>query len=119
MLDKPIDYALPLTILYSPRGMVLRGNGGGLDMYALVSTMNRVSPYLGRIVSLHRTVAAADRANAALQRRTRRCNGSNCYIPTCVVELITPPRRQPGASHKWVLERDCRHVAPEEHEYVY
>lgn len=88
-------------------------------MYALVDTMDRVSPYLGTIISLHRTVAAADRADAVLQRRTRRRNGSSCYIPTCIVEMITPPRRQPGASRRWVLERDCRHVAPEEHEYVY
>lgn len=88
-------------------------------MYALVSTMNRVSPYLGRIISLHRTVAAADRADAVLQRRTRRCNGESCYIPTCVVELVAPLRRQPGASRRWVLERDCRYVKPEEHDYAY
>lgn len=88
-------------------------------MYALVNTMDRVSPYLGTVISLHRTVAAADRADAVLQRRTRRRNGQHSYIPTTIVELVTPLRRQPGASRRWVLERDCRHVAPEEHDYVY
>lgn len=71
-------------------------------MYALVNTMDRVSPYLGTIISLH---------------RTRRYNGSSCYIPipTCVVELDAPLRRQQGASRsRWALERECRHVALEE-----
>ena len=58
-------------------------------MYALINTMNAIpGDSLGTIVSLHRSVPAAVRSDAALQRATRRGSGSSSYIPTRVVRLV-------------------------------
>jgi hypothetical protein len=46
-------------------------------MYALVNTMNH-----DRIVSRHRTVEAAVKANDRLQSLTKKNNGQSSYLPT-------------------------------------
>lgn len=56
-------------------------------MYALLNRMDSTDIDIGRVISRHRTVAAAERANAALQRATRRAHSSTSYVPTAVVEL--------------------------------
>lgn len=49
-------------------------------MIALVDTFNN------KVVSLHRTVSAAENADSKLQSAVKRANGSGSYIPTVLVE---------------------------------
>lgn len=61
-------------------------------MFALINTMNAVpGDSIGTIVSRHRTRDAAERADSALQRRTRAANGATSYLPTCIVRLTRRP----------------------------
>ena len=61
-------------------------------MYALINTMNCVpGDSIGTIVSQHRTIDAAERADAKLQRLTKAANGANSYLPTRIVELTRKP----------------------------
>jgi hypothetical protein len=63
-------------------------------MYALVNTMSQIPPRsIGHIVSLHRSREAATRAEARLQRGTRRANGRQSYLPTRIVSLAFAMRR--------------------------
>jgi len=60
-------------------------------MYALIDTFNGYhyddGQVLGGIISRHRTVAAAEKANARHQRAVKRANGRTSYIPTAIVEV--------------------------------
>jgi len=56
-------------------------------MYALVNTFRATSDSIGTVESVHRTVVAAARADAILQRRVRRANGPTSYLPTAIVRL--------------------------------
>lgn len=62
-------------------------------MYALINTMDAAGyDSIGTILSCHRSVEAAERADRALQRAVKRANGSASYLPTIVVELLRRPR---------------------------
>lgn len=74
-------------------------------MYALINRMDATHPYVGRVISRHRTVAAAKRANDALQSATRRANGRTCYIPCAIVELRTDLR-----TRAWARLADIRYL---------
>ena len=75
-------------------------------MYALINTMNRVPcDSIGTVVSTHRTVAAAERADATLQRLTQRANGQTSYLPTAIVELTRKPRGRYIANDEWRASR--------------
>lgn len=50
-------------------------------MYALYDTFNN------RIVSRHRTVEAACKADSKLQRAVKRANGSSSYLPTRIMRI--------------------------------
>jgi hypothetical protein len=56
-------------------------------MYALINTMPAVDNIIGRIVSTHRTIEAAERSNAQLQRLTKQFPGDTSYVPTRIVKL--------------------------------
>ena len=56
-------------------------------MYALVNTLNSLPGDVGTAVSLHRSVEAAEQANARLQRQVRAANGRDAYLPTLVYRL--------------------------------
>ena len=61
-------------------------------MYALINTMQAISgDSIGTILSQHRSVAAAERADAKLQRLTRSSVGSTSYVPTTIVRLTCRP----------------------------
>lgn len=49
-------------------------------MYQLIDTFN------DRIISRHRTIGAAVKADAKFQRRVKRANGNGSYIPTKVLD---------------------------------
>ena len=53
-------------------------------MYALIDTQYRTTRSRGRILSRHRTVETARRANTKLQRAVRRRNGPTSYLLTIV-----------------------------------
>jgi len=54
---------------------------------ALINTFDRLPGYAGRVESLHRSVAAAERANRELQRRIKAYNGRDSYLPTIIAEV--------------------------------
>jgi uncharacterized membrane protein YecN with MAPEG domain len=58
-------------------------------MYAVLNTFAAVesSSTIGRCESIHRTRAAADAADARLQRACKRNNGTSSYLPTRIVEV--------------------------------
>ena len=82
-------------------------------MYALINRMDSTDPYVGRVLSRHRTIAAAERANATLQRATRRAHGSTCYVPTAIVELRADLRVR-----AWARRDDVRHIGDEERTFA-
>ena len=53
-------------------------------MYALIDTQYRNTQSRGRILSRHRTVEAAKKANTKQQRDVR--NGKHSYLPTIICE---------------------------------
>jgi hypothetical protein len=53
-------------------------------MYALVNDFDNGD----RIISRHRTIAAAVLANKRLQRLTAKNNGSNSYLPTRIKRIV-------------------------------
>ena len=61
-------------------------------MYALINTMSAVDVYVGRIVSQHRSAEAAEAADGRLQRKIKKTNGENSYLPTRIVHLIVRHR---------------------------
>ncbi len=70
-------------------------------MYALINTMGQTSDTIGAIISRHRTIEAAERADAKLQRAVRAANGSNSYLPTTIVRLTCRPVGRFIAHHEW------------------
>ena len=71
-------------------------------MYALINTMSQIpGDSIGTILSRHRTVEAAERADTTLQRRIKRSNGQNSYLPTTIVELTRTPRSRHIANDEW------------------
>ena len=58
-------------------------------MYALVNTFAALPGTVGTVVSLHRSVEAADRANTRLQAQVRAANGRDAYLPTLVCRLVS------------------------------
>lgn len=71
-------------------------------MYALINTMTQIpGDSIGTILSTHRTVEAAERADATLQRLTKRANGQTSYLPTTIVELTRKPRGRHIANDEW------------------
>lgn len=72
------------------------------DMYALINTMTAVpGDSIGTVLSTHRTIEAAERADSKLQRLTRKANGSTSYLPTRVVELVRRPQGRYIANDEW------------------
>lgn len=70
-------------------------------MYALINVGMQTADSIGTVLSTHRTVAAAERADAALQRTTRRGSGPQSYVMTRVVKLIGKPEGRYIADHEW------------------
>lgn len=71
-------------------------------MYALINTMNAIgTDSIGTILSQHRTVEAAERASAVINRQTRAANGANSYLPTRIVELTRKPAGRWIANDEW------------------
>ena len=56
-------------------------------MFYLINTFMRDDSCAGATVSRHRTLEAAKQADTVLQRRVRKSNGTNSYIPTRIVEV--------------------------------
>lgn len=78
-------------------------------MYALVNTMSQIpSDSIGTVVSLHRSIEAAEMADGKLQRLTRKGNGQNSYLPTTIVRLSCAYRRGEHVSPSSVVRDDRR-----------
>jgi hypothetical protein len=58
-------------------------------MYALVNTMSKSESSLGTVVSRHRTVASAVKAERKLQDAVKLANGSTSYVPTLIAHIHT------------------------------
>ena len=56
-------------------------------MYALINTMPAVDNIIGKIISQHRTIEAAEQSNTKLQRLTKQFLGDTSYVPTRIVKL--------------------------------
>lgn len=71
-------------------------------MFALINTVNAIpGDSIGTVLSQHRTIEAADREDARLQRAVRRANGENSYLPTRVVRLTRRPAHRFIANNEW------------------
>jgi hypothetical protein len=71
-------------------------------MYALINTMNAIQgDSIGTVLSQHRTIAAAERANDTIQRMTKRANGSSSYLPTTIVWLTRKPAGRWLGNDEW------------------
>ena len=57
-------------------------------MILLVNTMSRTTEMLGTVISRHRTVEAAEKADRKLQASIRRNNGQSSYLPTIMVREL-------------------------------
>lgn len=56
-------------------------------MYYLINTMSRVEAnHVGRVISRHRTIETALKAQAKLARSVREANGQNSYLPTTILK---------------------------------
>jgi Cu/Ag efflux protein CusF len=65
---------------------------------ALINTMTRMDTYVGTVLSLHRSVEAAEKADSELQRAVKRANGQNSYLPTIIREV--DPKAKTGLLHE-------------------
>jgi len=54
---------------------------------AIINTMSAHDNHAGTVISTHRSRAAAERADAALQRAIKKHNGQNSYLPTVIAEV--------------------------------
>ncbi len=50
-------------------------------MIALINTFDRLPNSIGTIISLHRSIEAAEKANRELQRSIERGHGRSAYLP--------------------------------------
>lgn len=55
-------------------------------MFHLVNKMAQTDTCLGRVISSHRSIEAAEKSDKKLQAGIRRSNGQNSYLPTVIVE---------------------------------
>lgn len=71
-------------------------------MYALINTMTQIpGDSIGTILSTHRTVEAAEKADEKINRLTRKANGANSYLPTRVVKLTRKPKGRYIGNDEW------------------
>jgi hypothetical protein len=56
-------------------------------MIALLNTFDRRPGSIGTVLSLHRSEAAAQQADRAMQRSVQRGHGRNAYLPTRISRL--------------------------------
>jgi len=56
-------------------------------MYALINTFDRFPDSIGTILSLHRSVEAAEKSNSQWQRDIKKGHGRNAYLPTQISKL--------------------------------
>ena len=79
-----------------------------MSKYALINEMQAIpGDSIGTILSKHRSIEAAERANAALQRATKRGNGASSYLPTRIVRLTRKP------SGRWIGNGEWASTAAE------
>lgn len=68
-------------------------------MYALINTFNG-----NRVISRHRTIDNAVKADIKFQRAVKRANGRDSYMPTDIVEI----KRVAGCEVRCELPEDDR-----------
>lgn len=56
-------------------------------MYALINTFDKLPGSIGTILSLHRSIEAAEAADKRYQRDIKRSCGRSSYLPTTVGKL--------------------------------
>lgn len=55
--------------------------------YAIINTMDSFDTIVGTVLSTHRTIEAAEREDADIQRQVKKWNGYNSYLPTIIREV--------------------------------
>lgn len=71
-------------------------------MFALINTMQAIpGSSIGTILSQHRSVQAAENADAKLQRLTKAANGQSSYLPTRIVRLTAKPSGRWIGNEEW------------------
>lgn len=54
---------------------------------AVINTMDRFDTIVGTVLSVHRSMEAAEKEDKVIQRSVKRYNGSNSYLPTILREV--------------------------------
>lgn len=54
---------------------------------AVINTMDRFDTIAGTVLSVHRSIEAAEKADAMIQRDVKRYNGRSSYLPTIIREV--------------------------------
>ena len=62
-------------------------------IYVLINQMSQLPDGPGRVLSVHRTIEAAEAADHRLQRLIKKNNGENSYLPTIIVAVIRRVRK--------------------------
>ena len=65
-------------------------------MIALINTFDRLPCTVGTVLSMHRTVEAAEKSDREWQRSVKRGHGRDAYLPT----LISAVRKSRGRWRK-------------------
>ena len=69
-------------------------------MIALINTFDRLPNSVGTVVSMHRTVEAAEKADRELQRSIKRGHGRNSYLPTLISPVCEARWRKGDSVHQ-------------------
>jgi hypothetical protein len=70
--------------------------------FALVNTFSALPGHVGSVQSFHRTEAAAEKADKALQKAVKRANGKSSYLPTVIVEVDAAAKKCENLDNSWL-----------------
>lgn len=69
---------------------------------AVINTMDRFDAIAGTVLSVHRSMQAAEKEDRSIQRSVKRHNGSNSYLPTIIRE-VEPTVRKGDLIHESLI----------------
>lgn len=58
-----------------------------MNKYAIINTMEKYDTTAGKVLSTHRSLAAAEAEDRKIQRAVKRWNGDSSYLPTVIAEV--------------------------------
>lgn len=72
--------------------------------FALINTFDRLPHHLGSIVSFHRTMELAEKADKALQKAVKKANGQSSYLPTIIREVESSSKKWQNIHEGWCVD---------------